>query len=154
MLVARTTVGVERDLPDHRLRSGHVAVGPTGVADASAAEQRVVEVGVELGLLRVGSAFDFDSAEPLVPGGERLAPHAIEVPVRQFGFQIEPRVFDAAVRYRDLQVQRVAGLGPVAKRDATGAPVVRDVRKDLVLSPCVERVEGTINLDDEEPMID
>ena len=64
-------------------------------------EQRVIESGVEAGLLAIGSAFDLETAQFFRPVGMEFRAHGIEIPVRDLAAEIRAGLIDAEERSAD-----------------------------------------------------
>ena len=122
-------------LADEGFGPGVVGVFMIDVADDAATEEGVPEVGVEFGLLSIGAAFDLDAPKPAVPIAIGVLHGLVEVPVREFGFEVADGSANTSVGEGDLHQE---GLGEWATLD-----------DDFTLAPITEASDGLVECGDE-----
>ena len=142
---------VERDLADAAFGAGHVAVFSIYIADDAAALQGVPKVGVKTAAFGIGTSFNLDAAQPLVPVAAAVLYGFFKIPMRQFGVEVEAGLCFTHVRNGDFHFAHLASLGGKTDVSASSGTVnqVADFFQ-LAIAPAFESVEGFVKNSDKK----
>ena len=84
------------------------------IVDLMPAQQRMPQVGIQLGFELIGTTLDRYLTKPIVPFVTRFLHHLIEIPVRTLRLQVMTRILKAGVGNADFHHQLITCLGVIA----------------------------------------